>query len=182
MIGCSAGGILALKELFGGLTKTLSCPIVVVIHRLKNVQSKLEDVLQNSSLCPIKEAIDKEPLEPNTIYLAPSDYHLLVERDQTFSLSASEKINFSRPSIDVTFTSVAEAYGARATGVVLTGANRDGANGLRIISQLGGKAIVQNPEEAHVDVMPRSALLLSPDARQLKLSEIGEYLNTEFGV
>ena len=159
----------------------MSCPIVVVLHRLKNVQSKLEDVLQLSSKIPVKEAEDKQPIKPNTIYLAPGNYHLLVERDHSFSLSVSEKVNFSRPSIDVTFISVGEVYGENALGIVLTGANPDGANGLQFIADNGGEAIVQDITEAQVSVMPQSALMVTPGARELKLQEIGKYINSKFG-
>lgn len=168
---------MALKEIFQELKPSLSVPIIVVIHRLKNVQSKLDQVLQHSTKILVKEAEDKESLKPNTIYLAPSNYHLLVERDHTISLSVSETVNFSRPSLDVSFFSIGEVYGDKALGIVLTGANKDGSNGLSYICKHGGQALVQDINEAQVDVMPQSALLTAPSARSLKLKEIGKYIN-----
>lgn len=162
------------------LTSPLNVPIIVVIHRLKNVQSRLDEVLQHSTKIRIKEAEDKEPILSNTIYLTPSNYHLLVERDHTISLSVSEPVNFSRPSLDVTFFSIGEVYRDKAMGIVLTGANRDGANGLSYIQKNGGETMVQDIDEAHVNVMPHSALLLVPESRQLKLKEIGKYINKMF--
>ncbi len=162
------------------LTVPLYVPIIVVIHRLKNVTSRLDHVLQHSTKIRIKEAEDKEPILTNTIYLTPSNYHLLVERDHTISLSVSEPVNFSRPSLDVSFYSIGEVYKEKAMGIVLTGANRDGANGLNFIHQNGGETIVQDIDEAHVSVMPHSALTLTPESRQLKLKEIGKYINKMF--
>ncbi len=162
------------------LSYPLNVPIIVVIHRLKNVESRLDEVLQHSTKIRIKEAEDKEPIVSNTIYLTPSNYHLLVERDQTISLSVSEPVNFSRPSLDVTFFSIGEVYGDKAMGIVLTGANRDGSNGLNYIHRNGGETIVQDIDEAHINVMPQSALLLTPESRQLKLQEIGKYINKMF--
>ncbi len=171
---------MALKEILRELKAPIGVPIVVVIHRLKNVDSRLDEVLQHSTKLRVKEAEDKEPLLPNTIYLTPSNYHLLVERDHTISLSVSEAVNFSRPSLDVTFYSIGEVFGDKAMGIILTGANRDGANGLNFIYQNGGEAIVQDISEAQVNVMPHSAYLLTPDSRQLKLKEIGKYITKMF--
>jgi two-component system chemotaxis response regulator CheB len=152
----------------------------VVVHRLKNVQSKLDEVLQDGCPIAVREAEDKELLHNNTIYLAPSNYHLLIERDKRISLSVSEPINFSRPSIDVTFYSVAEVYGKNTTGIILTGANDDGTKGLQFIEQKGGTCIVQNLEESQVEVMPRSALLFTPTAKELTLNEISDFINEQF--
>lgn len=177
VIGCSAGGIMALKEIFKMLTKPISIPIIVVIHRLKNVDSRLDEVLQHSTKVTVKEAEDKEPLAENTIYLTPSNYHLLVERDQTISLSVSELVNFSRPSLDVTFYSVGEVFKENVLGIVLTGANSDGASGLNFIKQQGGETVVQDIQQAQVNVMPQSALIAAPGSRQMKLQEIGKYIS-----
>lgn len=165
-----------MKTIFEHWDKPLGCPILVVIHRLKNVRSRLDQVLSFSTNLKIKEAEDKELLEDDTIYLAPSNYHLLVERDQRIALSVSEKVNFSRPSIDVTFYNVAEVYGSRCMGILLTGANTDGALGLREIHKAGGEVIVQNPHQAQVSIMPESALELLPSAKQMSLQEIAIYL------
>ncbi len=169
-----------MKEIFKNLNPTIGCAILVVIHRMKNVESKLEEVLQHH--CPIKitEANDKESVLENSIYIAPSNYHVLIERDGRFSLSVSEIVNFSRPSIDVSFFSLAESYGANAAGIVLTGANKDGSDGLMILEKMGAKVIVQNIEEAQVKVMPQAALEKVTTAKELNLKEIAQYINREY--
>ena len=178
VIGASAGGINALRSIFEKLDRPLNCPVLVIIHRLKNVRSRMDEVLRYSTKLKIKEAEDKEPLQDGVIYIAPGNYHLLVERDGHIALSVSERVNFSRPSIDVTFMNVAELYGKRASGIILTGANEDGAHGLEAISRFGGKTIVQNLEEAQVAVMPEAALRLSPRSKQMSLNEIAQYLSS----
>ena len=180
VIGASAGGINALRYIFEKLEAPLKCPMLVVIHRLKNVRSRMDEVLGFATKLNIKEAEDKEPLEAGTIYIAPGNYHMLVERSGHISLSVSERVNFSRPSIDVTFISVAEIYGSKATGIILTGANDDGAYGLASIGRNGGKTIVQNPKEAHMNVMPLAAIELSPNSQQMTLNEIARYLSDNY--
>lgn len=137
----------------------------------------MDEVLRYSTDLNIREAEDKEPLKNGIIYLAPGNYHMLVERDGHIALSVSERVNFSRPSIDVTFINVAEVYGNKATGIILTGANEDGAYGLSAINRNGGKTIVQKPSEAQVSIMPEAALRLCPSSKQLTLDEIAEYLS-----
>lgn len=177
VIGTSAGGILALKEILLSISKPLSCPVVVVMHRLKNVQSKIHEVLQHSTSMRVKEAEDKEALQPGIIYIAPSNYHLLVERDKTISLNVSEKVNFSRPSIDVTFFSIGEVYGMNVIGAILTGANTDGASGLRFLKKQGATVIVQNLKEAQVSVMPEAAYTMVPSAKVMTLHEIADFIS-----
>lgn len=140
----------------------------------------MDEVLRYSTHLHIKEAEDKEPLKNGVIYLAPGNYHMLLERDGHLALSVSEQVNFSRPSIDVTFVNIAELYGEKATGIILTGANNDGAFGLSNIAHNGGKTIVQKPDEARVSIMPEAALRLNTNAELMNLNEIAQYLSLNF--
>jgi len=176
VIGASAGAIMALKQVLAPLKKPYPYPIIIIIHRLKNVRSHLLEVIQNYTDIEVIEPIEKQSIETNTIYLAPSNYHLLVEREGTFSLSVSENVNYSRPSIDVTFVSAAEAFGQDVVGIILTGANEDGAMGLKTIANKKGKTLVQDPEEAQVSTMPKQALKSVPLAQKVTLDQIGKYL------
>ncbi|MGB0176856.1 MAG: chemotaxis protein CheB [Owenweeksia sp.] len=177
IIGTSAGGIHALKSLFQAMQPGFRLPLVVAIHRLKNVKSHMESVLQASTDLLVKEAEEKEFVKPGHIYLTPANYHLLIEEDKSISLSVDELVNFSRPSIDVSFVSASEVYGPNVIGIVLTGANADGAKGLQRISENGGVAIVQDPSTAQVDTMPSEALKMVPDAKVLTLENIAAFLN-----
>ena len=150
-----------MARLLGGLRPDFPLPLIVVQHISPDGAETLAQHLGSLSPLRVREAEEKEPVEPGTVYLAPPDYHLLVEKDQTFSLSHEERVNFARPSIDVLFESAAAAYGPRLIGVVLTGANRDGSAGLKAVREHGGLAIVQDPGEAESDVMPRSALAVA---------------------
>ncbi len=180
MIGASAGGIIALKTIFGQIRKPLNCPVLVVIHRPKKGSHKLDEVLGYSSNLTIKEATNQEPMLDGIIYLAASNHHLLVESDGKLLLSLSDLVNFSRPSIDVTFYNVVKQFGDRVTGIVLTGANEDGANGLGAIASVGGKTIVQELQEAQIPVMPEAALKMAPNSKQMTLNEISNYLSSNF--
>jgi two-component system chemotaxis response regulator CheB len=124
----------------------------------------------------VKEADDKEPLLPGVAYFAPSDYHLLVEAEASVALSADEPVNYSRPSIDVLFDSAADAYGEGLTGVILSGANEDGAKGLARVVARGGTAVVEDPEAAYASIMPAAALVACVAARKMTLDEIGAHL------
>lgn len=157
IIGGSAGSLEVLVQLLPALNKNLKLAIVVVMHR-KAGESVLVDVLSGKTTWPVKEAEEKENIEFGNVYVAPSDYHLLFEKNKTFSLDFSEKVHYSRPSIDVSFESVAEAYGAAVIAVLLSGANADGAAGLNLIRNAGGVAIVQDPSEASVAYMPQQAI------------------------
>lgn len=173
-VGASAGGLHALRTLVGGLPVGFSLPVAVVQHRSKDSRLLCE-LLQECTHLRVREVTDKEAIEPGGIYIAPPDYHLLVEEDY-FALSTDEPVRFSRPSIDVLFDSVADAFGADVIGVVLTGANSDGAYGLRRIVRAGGYAVVQEPGTAEVRVMPAAALAAVPGACVLPLEEIPAHL------
>ncbi len=175
-VGASAGALEALSVVLPRLPAGYPLPVLVVVHLPPDRDSLMVGLLGDSCRLPVREAQDKEPIEPGTIYFAPPDYHLLVEPDRRLSLSGEEPVLFSRPSIDVLFETAAETYGAGLAGVVLTGANGDGARGLRAIRQAGGTALVQRPETAAAAAMPLAALDACPDAVALTLEEIAEYL------
>jgi two-component system chemotaxis response regulator CheB len=136
----------------------------------------MADLFKATCQVEVCEAEDKAPIKPGTIYFAPPDYHLLVEADRCMSLSSEEPVHYSRPSIDVLFASAADVYGQKLVGVVLTGANCDGAQGLKAICEAGGTALVQRPEQAHASAMPQAALEACPTARVLGLPEIAQFM------
>ena len=158
VIGVSAGGMEALDRLFASIPKDFPLPIIIVQHLHKsNIGYFLEYYNQRCAL-NVKEADEKEPIKPGNIYFAPAGYHLLIEDDETFTLSAAEKVNFSRPSIDILFESAAYVYGSQLIGIILTGANNDGAKGMKLVKKYGGLTIVQDPNEAEYPVMPQAAI------------------------
>jgi len=174
VIGASAGGIDALAEILPRLPKTYPLPIIIVLHVPSDQPSYLSELFKSKTALRVKEADEKEVIQPGTIYFAPPGYHLLVERDLTFSLSQEDPVQYSRPSIDVLFESAAEAFGCHLIGVLLTGANQDGALGLKRIQESGGLAMIQDPATAQVRVMPEAgcALLSGSDVQILSLDEI----------
>jgi len=173
-VGASWGGLKALRAIAHGLPAHFRVPITFVQHRSKE-SAALRDLLQDCTSLIVCEVEDKQPIMGGYVYLAPPDYHLLVDGDE-FSLSVDEPVRYSRPSIDVFFESVAERFGPEAVGVVLTGANEDGAEGLRQISARGGLAIVQDPRTAESPIMPRAALKAVSTAQSLPLERIAPYL------
>lgn len=163
IIGGSAGSLDVLIQMLPSLNKRLDLAVVIVQHR-KAGESLLADLLADKTTWPVKEAEEKDAIEKNTIYLAPADYHLLIEKDKTFSLDFSEKLHYSRPAIDISFETAADAYGSSAAAILLSGANADGAEGLKKIKQAGGLTIVQQPSEASIAYMPEQAIqLFRPD-------------------
>jgi two-component system chemotaxis response regulator CheB len=176
VIGASAGAVEALSTLLPGLPASYGLPIVIVVHIPPDKKSALVELFQRRCAMQVREAEDKEPISRATIYFAPPDYHLLIEVDRSLSLSSDEPVLFSRPSIDVLFESAADAYGADLIAIVLTGANNDGAKGLRAVTDAGGEAIIQNPDDAFATAMPLAAMAECPKARILSLSEIALYL------
>ncbi len=176
-VGASAGGVAALSTLLGGLSSELQTPIVIVLHTQGQDMQPLIAVLGQRSGRSICEALSGTAIENGKAYLAPGGYHLLVERDRTLSLSVDERVSHARPSIDVLFESVADACAETAIGVVLTGLNADGAQGLARIRAAGGIALVQDPASAEFAVMPEAALK-AVDADALTLDKLSERLNT----
>jgi two-component system chemotaxis response regulator CheB len=172
VVGTSWGGLAALRELVSCLPADLPLAVVIVQHRHKLSDGALPTLLQDKTSLRVCEVEDKQPIDPGGIYVAPADYHLLIEPDY-FELSVEEPIRYSRPSIDLTFSSAADVFGARTIGVVLTGANADGAEGLRRIAGRGGLAMVQEPATAESPAMPTAALKAVPSARVLTIGAIG---------
>ena len=158
VIGVSSGGMNALKVLFSLLPKEFNTPIIIVQHIGSQSENLWIRLLNDKSNLPIKEADEKENIEHGKVYIAPPNYHLLIERNKTFSLTVDERVNYARPSIDVLFESAAEAYKNKLIGVILTGSNNDGTNGLKRIKEYGGLTIVQDPTTAESNYMPASAI------------------------
>jgi two-component system, chemotaxis family, protein-glutamate methylesterase/glutaminase len=175
VVGTSWGGLLALRELIDGLPTAFRLPLVVIQHRHKGSDHLLASLLQDHTALSVCEVEDKTPIEAGAVYIAPADYHLLFEGD-SFALSTDEPVRYSRPSIDVSFESAADAYADRAVGVVLTGANEDGARGLQRIAERGGLALVQRPATAESPAMPAAAIRVVPTARVLTIREIAATL------
>jgi two-component system chemotaxis response regulator CheB len=175
VVGASWGGLAALSKLVTQLPKDFPIPIIVVQHRSRHGDNLLASLLQDMTQLKVVDVEDKEPLCGCTVFLAPANYHLLVEQEY-LSLTTDPVVRFSRPSIDVTFISAADTYRAGVIGVVLTGANDDGARGLRHIVSLGGKAIVQDPATAESPSMPSAAMEAVPQAEVLPLEKIPERL------
>lgn len=164
VIGASAGGVTALLELLPALTAQMTLLIIAILHLPDGRESRLADIFNYRLQIPVREAADKEPIAPGTLYFAGPGYHLSIEADRSFSLSCEAPVHYSRPSIDVLMTSAADVYGPRLAGILLTGANQDGAEGLARISRRGGLTVVQNPADAQVATMPEAALKrLQPD-------------------
>lgn len=179
VMGGSAGSLEALSHILPELPPNFPLPIMVVVHVPPDKKSVLAEVMQNKCRLSVREAQDKEPIEPGTIYFAAPDYHLLVERDRYLSFSYDAPELFSRPAIDVLFESAADAYGEKLIGIVLSGANNDGAHGLRTIQAEGGLAIVQAPQEAFAKEMPKSALRACPGAHLLTTGQIANFLKNQ---
>jgi len=158
LIGGSAGSLEVLIQILPMLTRIPTFAIVMILHRKSAEDNTLEELIAVKSNIPVIEVEDKTPLQPGNIYIAPSDYHLLFESNDILSLDTSEKINYSRPSIDVSFESAAEVYGESLVGIVLSGANSDGTQGLLAIKNAGGFIAVQQPESAQMAFMPKNAL------------------------
>ena len=175
VVGTSWGGLAALRTLVGGLPESLQMAITLVQHRHKDSDHLLRTLLQEHSPLSVLEVEDKMPLEHGHIYVAPPNYHTLIEQGY-FSLSTDEPVRYSRPSIDVTFSSAADCYAHRTVGIVLTGANADGAEGLRRISDRGGLAIVQDPDSAESRMMPEAAQQAVPRARVMSLESIAAFV------
>jgi len=176
VIGASAGAVEALSALLPSLPAQYPLPIIIVVHIPPDKKSALVDLFRIRCAMQVREAEDKEPISAATIYFAPPDYHLLIEMDKTLSLSSDEPVLFSRPYIDVLFESAADAFGAGLAAIVLSGANQDGAKGLRAAVEAGGTAIIQDPDEAFASAMPMAAIAECPSAAILSLTEIAVYL------
>jgi len=176
VIGASAGGVQALSALSAALPADLRVPCFVVIHLPRESPSLLPEIFSAHCKRPVGEAQDKEPVQAGTVYIAPPDYHLLLDRGPTLALSTDELVHYSRPSIDVLFESAADVYGKGLLGIILTGWNQDGADGLQAVHRAGGLTIVQNPDTAEAPVMPQAALARTAVDYILNLEEIAALL------
>ena len=177
VIGASVGAIDVLLRILPTLPASFPFAVLVVVHLPRNKESLLPLIFSERCKMAVKEAEDKELLQSGVIYFAPSDYHLLVNPDFTLSLSSDELVHFSRPSVDVLFESAATAFQESLIGVILTGANEDGASGLAEVASAGGRTIVQSPSTAEGQTMPLSAIAATPSALVLKPDEIASLLN-----
>ena len=177
VIGGSTGSLDVLLPVLGALQPPLSVAVVVVIHRKNTSNSGLADLLSLKTSVPVYEVDDKDELKPGNIYLAPADYHLLVERNGSFSLDYSEKVHYSRPAIDVTFESAADVYGPAVVGILLSGANADGTRGLLAIKQAGGLTAAQQPDTALAAFMPQQAIDSDAVDRVVDVPELVQLLN-----
>lgn len=178
VIGASAGGIQALRSILASLSSDFSLPIIVVQHRPPTLDNFFVDSLNTAPHLLIKEADDKEPIKPKHVYFAPANYHLLVEQNKTLSLSVDAKVRYSRPSIDILFSTASDAYFSQLIGIILTGANDDGTEGLKHIKAHGGLTIAHDPQTAVSPEMPRSAIREKVIDKILSLTEIAHFLNT----
>jgi two-component system chemotaxis response regulator CheB len=176
VLGVSTGGVEALKRLLPALPATFPLPLLAVIHLARESDDGLAQLLDTFSAVRVKEADEGESLQPGVVYFAPANYHLLVEKDKRLALSTDPPVHFARPSIDVLFESAAAAFGRALIGIVLTGAANDGAAGLARIKRAGGYAIVQDPDDAEMDSMPRSALELTRPDAVVRLAELADLL------
>lgn len=177
VMGCSAGGMNALRAVLAGLSGRFPLPIVVVCHTGSEDVTTFCDLIGAVTALPVKEARERQNPLPGHVYVAPTGYHLLLEQGGRFALSVDERVAFSRPAIDVMFETAATAFSGRLVAVVMTGANNDGATGLKRIRELGGLAIVQDPDEAYASAMPRAAIETAGTDHCVPLHEIAPLLN-----
>lgn len=176
-IGGSAGSFQGVIKILSNIPNDFSLPIVIALHRLKHVRHGFVEAVSLKSNLRIVEPDDKEAVRKGTVYLAPANYHMSVELGNYFSLSTEEMVNSSRPSIDITLSSAACAYRNKLIGILLSGANRDGGQGMKTIKDKGGLTIVQDPAECMIDTMPKAALALTTIDYTLKVDQIIELIN-----
>jgi two-component system, chemotaxis family, protein-glutamate methylesterase/glutaminase len=176
IIGASTGGLKALQPILSALPTAFALSVIIVMHRHKDTDGYLERLLDNDCKMHVKQADEKEEIKAGVVYVAPPNYHLLIEDDGTFSMSVEGAVNYARPSVDVVFESAAEVYGKGLIGVILTGANKDGSLGLKKIKEEGGLAIVQTPETSEAAEMPRAAIAAVNPDYVLPIEKIGPLL------
>lgn len=177
VIGGSAGSFQGITKILASIPEDFPLPIIMCLHRLKHVRNGFVEALSIKSVKPVIEPYDKEGIKKGQVYLAPANYHMSVELGNTFSMSTEDMINNSRPAIDVTLETAAYVYKQKLVGILLSGANRDGALGMKRIKDRGGLTIVQDPAECMIDTMPTAALKLTEIDYQLKIDEIVLFLN-----
>lgn len=178
VIGVSAGGVEVLSVLLSMIPADCRASFFIVMHIPRERPSLLPQLFAGRCALPVREAEDKEPVQAGTVYFAPPDYHMLIDRGPALALSGDEPVHFSRPSIDVLFDSAADIYGERLMGVILTGANQDGAEGLAAVGRAGGRTVVQEPDSAAVAFLPRAALDAGPVDAVLSIEQLRDLFAT----
>jgi len=176
VLGASAGGFEAMSKILRELPQNFPLPLIIVQHRAKDDRQLLEEVIQVKCKITVKQADEKENIRPGIVYFAPADYHLLVEEDMSFSLDSDMHVNYSRPSIDVLFETASEVYRESLIGIILTGTNSDGAQGIKAIRMNGGTTIAQDPKNALYPYMPQAAINTGAIQYILEVDEIKEFL------
>jgi two-component system, chemotaxis family, protein-glutamate methylesterase/glutaminase len=176
VMGASAGGLQTWLAILADLPTSFPLPLIIVQHRSRDERNLLEDVLSQKCQIGIRQANEKEKIEPGNVYFASPDYHLLIERNHTFSLSGEERVNYSRPAIDLLFETAAYAYQNRLLAIIFTGANQDGAAGISQVRKMGGTTIAQNPATAAFPVMPQAAIATGAIQQVLGLDDIRKLL------
>ena len=177
VIGGSAGSLDVLLEIFPVLRNDIHFPIIIVVHRKASNESLLTDLLKSRTTLAVGEAEEKEFLIPGKVFIAPADYHMLIEEDRSISLDYSEKINYSRPSIDVTFQSAAEVFKEKLVCILLSGSNADGVEGLKSVNNYGGSVVIQNPNTAIMPYMPQQAVINVKPHVILDSHGMADYIN-----
>ena len=178
LLGGSAGSFNLIFRVVKNLPPDLNKTVIIIIHRRKNFKSEIERMFAENSRLPLKEISDKDKINKNTIYLAPANYHTLIEKEGYFGLDVSDAVWFSKPSIDVTFDSAADIYKERCTAILFSGANQDGAQGMLKLKNAGSLTIVQDPAEAEMPEMPGAAININAVDYVLRMDEIFELLKT----
>lgn len=176
IIGGSAGSFPVVTEILSNLPKNYPIPIIMGLHRLKDIREGFAEALNAKSAIHVEEPYDKQKIKPNRVYLAPSNYHLQIELGNTFSLSTDVMVKHSRPSIDVLFESSAYNFNKKVVGIILSGANSDGANGIRVMKNKGGFTIAQHPDESRISTMPKAAMAATQIDKVLTTKEIISFL------
>jgi two-component system chemotaxis response regulator CheB len=179
VIGGSAGSLPVILTILSNLDPQFNFPLVVVLHRKNSYDNALSELLSQKAKIRVKEIEDKDPILPGVVYVAPADYHLLIEKEKIFSLDFSERINYSRPSIDVTCESAALCYRDQLIAILLSGANSDGTQGLELVQELGGTTIVQDPKTAEFPYMPQNAVSKLSVNYILEPVQVSTFLNTK---
>lgn len=177
VIGGSAGSFQGITRILSGIPENFPLPIIMCLHRLKHVRNGFIEALSIKSVKPVDEPYDKENIKKGKVYLAPANYHMYIELGHSFALSTESMVNNSRPSIDITLESAAYAYKNRLIGILLSGANKDGAHGMKMIKEKGGITIVQEPSECMIDTMPKAALQVAKIDYTLTIENIITFLN-----
>lgn len=177
VIGGSAGSFQGITKILSTIPENFPLPIIMCLHRLKHVRNGFIEALSIKSIKPVVEPYDKESIKKGKVYLAPANYHMYIELSHTFALSTETMVNNSRPSIDITLESCAHSYKQRLIGILLSGANKDGATGMKTIKEKGGLTIVQDPGECLIDTMPNAALKITEIDYTLTIENIIKFLN-----